>query len=179
MIDIAHLQKGDVLTVAKLSDASRSSLGVVSLMVTLRERGIGFKAQLEGVDTTTRKGRLWNKAALIVKGFLEDVAHEKSQRWIQNRRAYRPGGRPKALTPVMMEAAEALIREGVSITKVALQIGVSRPTLYRAVAQGDSYFDTVPKVHQDYEWDHTIDAISSELSRTANRRSLARSGGKL
>lgn len=45
----------------------------------------------------------------------------------------RNGGRKSALTASQAEIARTLVNSGKSVTQVAVDLGVSRPTIYRAV----------------------------------------------
>lgn len=46
---------------------------------------------------------------------------------------YKQVGRKKVMTPIIIEQARLLIKQEVPISRVAKKLGVSRPTLYRAL----------------------------------------------
>lgn len=53
-----YLRAGDTLVVPSLDRLARSLHDLVTLVIDLRRRGIGFRSLHEAIDTTTRGGRL-------------------------------------------------------------------------------------------------------------------------
>src|SRR6478672_13771469 len=51
-----HLREGDVLTVWKLDRLGRNTRHVLAVIENIRERGAGFRALTEGLDTTGPMG---------------------------------------------------------------------------------------------------------------------------
>lgn len=55
---LAGLNKGDTLVVWKLDRLGRSTIHLLQLLSDLRDRGVDFQAQTQGIDTTTAVGRM-------------------------------------------------------------------------------------------------------------------------
>ncbi|MFV1463169.1 MULTISPECIES: recombinase family protein [unclassified Phaeobacter] len=55
---LASLDEGDTLVVWKLDRLGRSTIHLLTLLSDLRDRGVGFQAITQGIDTTTAVGRM-------------------------------------------------------------------------------------------------------------------------
>ena len=138
---LAYLRAGDVFVITRLSRAMRSLKHLLALADELRERGVGLVVLKQQIDTTTATGRLVFhilasidefQRELIVEGTLEGLAAARARG--------RKGGRPPAMSDDQVTLARKLAderdAEGKStytITQIAQMLGVSRPTLYRAL----------------------------------------------
>lgn len=135
-IDFAR--EGDVLVVWSLSRLGRSLRQLIETIEGLEERGIGFRSLKEQIDTTTPSGRL----VFHVFGALAEFerAHLK-ERTLEGLAAARArgkvGGRPRAMSASDVKAAVAMLRDqSISVSDVAIKLGVSRTTLYRSLPEG-------------------------------------------
>ena len=138
---LARLRPGDTLVITRLSRAMRSLRHLLDLAASLDARGVGLVVLKQQIDTTTPTGRLVFhllasidefQRELIVEGTLEGLAAARARG--------RNGGRPPAMTADQVKLARKLAEERdpdghnvYTITQVAAVLGVSRPTLYRAL----------------------------------------------
>jgi DNA invertase Pin-like site-specific DNA recombinase len=130
-----YLRPGDTLVVPSLDRLGRSLQDLITIVASLRRRGIGFRSLKEALDTTTPGGRLVFHVfaalaefirELIVEGTLEglDAARARGQRL----------GRPPAMTAEQIRHATALLAQpDATIASIARLIGVSRATIYKYV----------------------------------------------
>jgi DNA invertase Pin-like site-specific DNA recombinase len=141
---LGRLRPGDTLVITRLSRAMRSLRQLIGLSSDLAERGVHLRVLKQGIDTTTAQGRLVFhvlgaidefQRELIVEGTLEGLASARARG--------RTGGRPPAMSPDQVKLARQLAdqrgtdgRREYTITQVAAMLGVSRPTLYRALEPG-------------------------------------------
>lgn len=133
---VESLEEGDVLAVTRLDRLGRSVVGLINLVQTLQERGVGLKVLDSGIDTATTQGRFFLN---IVASFAElerDLIRDRTKEGMTAAKARGARiGRPQALTADKMTAARKLLNAGMSHNKVASSLGVSRSSLYRAFPQ--------------------------------------------
>lgn len=125
----------DVLVIWKLDRLGRSLKHLVELVAELMQREVGLQSLNDPVDTTTAQGRLGFNVFAALAEFERDLLRERTQAGLQAARARgRLGGRPKGLPAGARStacAAETLYREGkLGVREIALQLGISKSTLY-------------------------------------------------
>jgi DNA invertase Pin-like site-specific DNA recombinase len=131
---LASLRAGDVLVITRLSRAMRSLKHLLELAEVLRDRGVDLVVLKQDIDTTTPTGRLVFhimaafdefQRELIVEGTHEGLAAAKARG--------KTGGRRPALSREQKRLARRLRGEGKNVVTIARLLGVSRPTIYRAL----------------------------------------------
>lgn len=130
---------GDVIVVKGVDRLGRNAAEVMLTIRDLLDRDIVIRTLREGVDSSTPTGRMVmgimaSLAELELELQRERVAASKAARKSRGQ----PIGRPKALSREQVEMAESLRAGGHSIPSIAQQLGVSRATLYRTLAEKDS-----------------------------------------
>jgi DNA invertase Pin-like site-specific DNA recombinase len=128
---LSSLRPGDTLVVWKLDRLSNTIKELITLMVLLEQRGIGFKSLTDNIDTTTRGGtqvfRIFDALRILMQGRTKvglRVARAKG----------RKGGRPKSLTPEeVMLLRELYNNPDISVPEICEQLQISKMTLYRYV----------------------------------------------
>lgn len=135
---VERLQPGDTLAVTRLDRLGRSVLGVVGLVQDLQARGVALKVLAGDIDTGTAQGRFQLNVFAAFSELERDLIRERTIEGMQAARARGAKiGRPQALTPDKIAAARKLLNAGMSHTKVASSLGVSRSAVYRAFPQSD------------------------------------------
>lgn len=136
------LEAGDVLVVWKLDRFGRSLKDLILKTHALGERGIGFQALQEQLDTTTPAGRLFFHVVAALAEFESDLISERTKAGLKAARARGSvPGRPKVVTPDRLSVAEELLKleeDGAqkhSVSDVAGILGVSPSSLYRALRE--------------------------------------------
>ena len=133
---IDFLRAGDTLMVTKTDRLGRSVRNTVTLLHELHELGIGFRSLSEGFDTGTPAGMAMIQLVAVFAELELSNIRERTRLGLETARAAgRFGGRPPALSPTMIGVAKKLHAEGVSIIKIAAELGCSRSTAYRALEQ--------------------------------------------
>lgn len=127
---LAYLQSGDVLIVWKLDRLGRSLSHLIQLVAGLRERGVGFRSLTETLDTTTAMGEFLFHVFGALAQYERGLIRERVQAGLVAARARgRRGGRPRRLNAERVEAAEALISGGMTISAACRSLDIPRSTL--------------------------------------------------
>jgi DNA invertase Pin-like site-specific DNA recombinase len=134
---LRHCRKGDVFVVYKLDRLGRTVHGLVDLISDLKRRGIEFRSLNDGIDTTTAMGRFTFHLFSAIAEMERDLIRERTNAGLAAARARgRNGGRRPVMNDQKLEAAKALLEDKRrSVTEVAGQLGISRASLYRALAR--------------------------------------------
>ncbi len=139
MLDTAR--KGDVVIVWKLDRLGRSLLQLIETVNLLHARGVQLKSITENlIDTTTPSGKLVFGVFALMAEFERDMLRQRTNAGLAAaRKRGRIGGRPRRLDADAIKKAKALLRSGdYSRNEVAEELGVSRHTLWRALAKEDA-----------------------------------------
>jgi len=134
---LAYLRPGDALAVWRLDRLGRSLPALIATLADLEERGIGFRSLTEQLDTTTSGGKLIFHVFGALAEFERDLIRERTLAGLAAARARgRRGGRPRKLgTPTRVALAQALYDDRThSVAAICATLGISRATLYRAIA---------------------------------------------
>lgn len=143
---LSHLRPGDTLVVWRLDRLGRSLRHLIEVVGDLEERGIGLRSLHEAIDTTTSTGRLVFQIFGALAEFERNLIRERTQAGLQASRARgRIGGRPRRLDEEKLALLFKLVdgREE-SIPAICRMLGISKPTLYRALARRTDGRQVVP-----------------------------------
>jgi DNA invertase Pin-like site-specific DNA recombinase len=135
---LASLREGDTLAVWKLDRLGRSLPHLVQVVAELRERGVHLRSITESIDTSTAHGRLLFGLFGTLAEFERDLIRERiaAGRKAAVARGTRFGPRPK-MTESKVDLARREMAAGRGIKEVARDLGVSRSTLYAAIAAAE------------------------------------------
>lgn len=130
---LEQLSSGDVLVVWRLDRLGRSMMHLVTLIDTLREKGVGFKSLCDGaIDTTTASGELVFNIFSSMAQFERRLIQERTQAGLKAARARgRKGGRPKVDLSKIQAAQRMHQDKTLSIADICKVMKISAPTLYR------------------------------------------------
>lgn len=142
----AAMRRGEVATVVvwRLDRLGRTVSGLAKLFDDLRARKINLVSLKDGVDLATPAGRLMANVLASVAQYETEtrgervaagqaVARARGKRWGGSK----PGTRKK-LTPDREAAIQHLHAAGTPIARIARTVGLSRPTVYDALARTTS-----------------------------------------
>ncbi|MDO5753194.1 recombinase family protein [Arthrobacter sp.] len=137
---LAALEEGDTLVVTTLDRLGRSTANMLSLAVELRGRGVNLNVLNLGggtVDTVTPMGGMTFTVMAALAQMELDIKRERITDSVSKRRAVGKdlGGRRAQFTDSQIRNARRLIDGGQSGTQVAKDLGMSRATMYRRMAQ--------------------------------------------
>lgn len=130
------LHRGDKIVVWRLDRLSRSLSDLLRIVKELDELGAGFQSLSEQIDTSTPAGTLMFHMLGALAEFERALISERTKAGM--RVAHMRGktlGRPPSLTPTQIALMQQLVSEGQPMHKIAQQFGVSRSTIYRAIAK--------------------------------------------
>lgn len=135
---IKSLRSGDKLVVTKLDRLARSVRHLGELLETLEARGAGLVILSMGgqqVDTTTATGKMMLNVMAAVAQFEREMMLERQKEGIEKAKSEGKytGRKPTAMAKA--DSVKALLATGMSKTKVCEQVGISRASLYRILAQ--------------------------------------------
>lgn len=131
-----YLRVGDTLVVWKLDRLGRTVKGLVDLVQALQEKGIQFRSLTDGIDTSTSAGRFFFHVMAALAQMERELIHERTMAGLKAARARgRLGGRKAKMDASKVKSAKHLLESGLPAKEVAQNLGVSRATLYRALAQ--------------------------------------------
>jgi DNA invertase Pin-like site-specific DNA recombinase len=130
-----YARQGDAIVVVGIDRLGRNAAEVMTTIRDLGERGIVLRSLREGIDTSNASGRM-------VAGVLASLAELELELGKERRTAARDArrargqsiGRPKALDQSKMALAQRMHASGESASTIAATLGVSRATVYRALA---------------------------------------------
>lgn len=130
------LREGDTLVVWKLDRLGRSLKQLIALIESLNKRGIHFRSLTDSIDTQTTAGRFFFHVMASLAEMERDLIRERTQAGLVAARAKgRVGGRKRLMTDSKIEMARRLIADGIPVKEIAVNLGVSLPTLYRWISK--------------------------------------------
>lgn len=137
---LTALEEGDTLVVTTLDRLGRSTANMLSLAAELRGRAINLKVLNLGggaVDTATPMGSMTFTVMAALAQMELDIKRERITDSVSKRRAAGKdlGGRRAQFTDSQVMNARRLIDGGQPGTQVARDLGMSRATMYRRMAQ--------------------------------------------
>ncbi|MEP9386478.1 recombinase family protein [Mesorhizobium sp. KR9-304] len=133
---LRYVREGDTLLVTKLDRLARSTADLYKIVTDLNDRGVGFKVLDDAaVDTTSRTGKLVMGILALIAEFETEIRRERQMEGIAKAKAEgRVGGRPKLVTDAVEAEIRKLRKDGISIRKIAAQIGFSKATVQKVLA---------------------------------------------
>ncbi|OBJ01149.1 recombinase family protein [Mycobacterium sp. 1465703.0] len=133
-----YARRGDAIVVVGIDRLGRNAAEVMTTIRDLSQKGIVLRSLREGIDTSNAAGRM-------VAGVLASLAELELELGRERRAAAREArrtrgqhiGRPKALDAEKTGLAQRMHASGESASTIATTLGVSRATVYRALAEDD------------------------------------------
>jgi len=130
-----YARAGDTIVVVGIDRLGRNAAEVMTTIRDLGERGIVLRSLREGIDTSNATGRM-------VAGVLASLAELELELQRERRAAAKSArkargldiGRPKKLSTDQAALAERMRAGGEPVPMIAATLGVSRATVYRALA---------------------------------------------
>lgn len=116
-----------------LDRLGRDTIDVASTVNKLGAMGVRVHClALGGVDLTSSAGKLTMGVISAVAQFERDLLIERTQAGLERAKAEgKTLGRPRALNDNQEQEASSLLEQGLSVSAIAKQIGVSRQTIMR------------------------------------------------
>jgi len=134
---VSELRKGDVIVVWRIDRLGRATYELIKLMVEWKEMGVDFRSISEGIDTSTKMGRLWYMLSSVFAENEREILMERTLAGMEAARARgRVGGRPKGLTKKSKDqarlAATLYVSKQFTTKEICEQLRIaSKATLYK------------------------------------------------
>ena len=132
-------REGDQLVVTKLDRLGRSLEHLMAVSNDLQARGIDLVVLDQGIDTSTPVGRMFFQILGAIAEFEHALMAERTRDGLAAARARgRTGGQRPKLSPRQARIAQEMYdqtgpdgRRTHTVSAIAAEFGVSRPTIYR------------------------------------------------
>ncbi|MFK4836949.1 recombinase family protein [Microbacterium sp. ZW T2_14] len=129
------LRPGDTLVVTRLDRMSRSAKDLLEIGEWLEKRGVDLEATEQRINTKSPEGRMFFTILAAFAQFERDLIVARTRDGLAAARARgRKGGRKPKLTAQKIADIKRKYEGGDTVQSIATYFGVSRPTIYRALA---------------------------------------------
>ena len=125
----------DMVAAWSVDRLGRSLQDLVAFLGELHGKGVDLYLHQQGIDTTTPAGKMMFQMMGVFAEFERTMIQERIHAGLGRARAKgKTLGRPKTITPKQGAHIRALRAEGMSLRKIARQIGRSLGSVQRALA---------------------------------------------
>lgn len=136
---LTQLRSGDSLMITRLDRLGRSTKDLLELVTKLDDLGVILIVLEQQINTASAEGRLFFTMVAAFAQFEREIMRARTIDGLAAARSRgRNGGRKPALSNSQTEIAKSLVSAGQPISQVAKDLGVSRPTIYRALEKSHS-----------------------------------------
>ena len=145
-------RRGDQLVITKLDRLGRSLEHLIDLSQDLHTRGVDLVVLDQGIDTSTAVGRMFFQILGSIAEFEHALMSERTRDGLAAARARgRTGGQKPKLGTRQARVARQMYdevddqgRHRYTVTQIAAEFGVTRPTVYRYLDQHSPTTDERP-----------------------------------
>jgi DNA invertase Pin-like site-specific DNA recombinase len=129
-----QLRQGDTIVITRLDRLGRSTKDLLNLVSDLQEQGVNLEVLEQNINTSTPEGKLFFTLVASFAEFEREIMRARTIDGLASARARgRVGGRKPAMGSAKIATAKQMYAEGKYVKDIAEVLGVSRPTIYRAI----------------------------------------------
>jgi DNA invertase Pin-like site-specific DNA recombinase len=129
-----QLRSGDTIVITRLDRLGRSTKDLLNLVSDLQELGVNLEVLEQNINTSSPEGKLFFTLVASFAEFEREIMRARTIDGLAAARARgRVGGRKPAMTQSKVAMAKKMYEEGRYVKEIAEVLGVSRPTIYRAL----------------------------------------------
>lgn len=137
----ARLRRGDELVVWRIDRIGRSMIDVITTVTELLERGVVVRSLSDGIDPSTREGRLMQSLMATFAEYERELIQERVQAGVDAARARgvrfgRPRPDPDETARKVRAVDHLAGTEGLTVEAAARTVVWSRATYYRHRSNG-------------------------------------------
>lgn len=128
------IRLGDTVVVTRLDRLGRSAKDLLNLASEFEEKGVNLVVLEQNINTSTAEGKLFFTIISAMAEFERSLISARTKDGLAAARARgMKGGRKPVMTPAKSQTANTMYRSGHHVSEIALVLGVSRPTVYKAI----------------------------------------------
>ncbi|EMZ2428551.1 recombinase family protein [Escherichia coli] len=123
---------GDTIVVTAYDRLSRNTRDFLEMLDTFKEQGITIISLRENIDSSTAAGRAMASFIMVGAQLERDNISERTKQALQRLKSEgKQLGRPK--NTIHQERIQELKQAGMSVSEIAKELSISRPTVYKAL----------------------------------------------
>jgi DNA invertase Pin-like site-specific DNA recombinase len=131
-----RLCKGDEIVVWRIDRIGRSMIDVIATVKDLLDRGVGVRSLSDGIDPSTREGRLMLHLMATFAEYERELIQERVQVGVDAARARgvkfgRPAPDAKKVALNLRTVQHLIESEGLGVVEASKTVGWSKATYYR------------------------------------------------
>ena len=128
------LREGDTIVITRLDRLGRSTKDLLNLVSDLKDQGVNLEVIEQSINTSTPEGKLFFTLVASFAEFEREIMRARTIDGLNSARARgRVGGRKPAMSKAKIATAKQMYADGQYVKEIAEVLGVSRPTIYRAL----------------------------------------------
>lgn len=130
---LSFVREGDMVVVTRLDRFARSLPDLFAMLDKLSNKGVAFHCIRQAIDTSTSTGKLTLAILGAVAEFENDLRRERQRDGIE--RAKQRGAYTGRKCSISRQAVAKLAGEGMKASAIARELGVTRTSVYRILAE--------------------------------------------
>lgn len=120
--------------VTRLDRLGRSAKDLLNLASEFDEKGVNLVVLEQNINTSTAEGKLFFTIISAMAEFERSLISARTRDGLAAARARgMKGGRKPVMSSAKTLAAQTMYKEGRQVSEIASALGVSRPTIYKAI----------------------------------------------
>lgn len=135
IVALDYVRDGDTFVVTRLDRLARSLRDLKNIVYDLEQRGVGFQATEQEIDTSTSAGKLFLNMVASFAEFETDLRSERQREGIEAaKKKGKYAGRPKSLELDVDDILHKVALK-VPIAAIAREAGCSRTSIYNVIEE--------------------------------------------